>query len=121
MTFDLCRVVNRQRDGFHADRRRRGFEGLKKSLRIGCGRRVEQIHHLGGAWQELHQELKPLARHCGREIVESSSVPTRVRKARDEPAADWIADLHEDDGDRARFMENRRGHWRGIGQDHIGS
>ena len=40
--FDLDRVVNRRRDSFHADRRSRGFEGIEKPLRVGCGRRVEQ-------------------------------------------------------------------------------
>src|SRR5262245_53086547 len=73
------------------------------------------------AWHDLHQQFEPLARHCGRENVEPGGIAARVRKACDEPATYWIADLNKYNGNSARLAEHRRCHRRAVGQDHVGS
>src|SRR5262249_48640106 len=44
-----------------------------------------------------------------------------MRKARDEPATYWVADLNNYNGNSARLTEHRRCHRGAVGQDHVGS
>jgi transposase len=86
-----------------------GFEGVQ----INFGNewrccRVKEEGDPADAWRDLFEQLGPLASHRRLKINETGDVAAWSRPARDEAAAYRIGNVRENDGDRARLLQQRR-------------
>jgi hypothetical protein len=107
-------------DRLHCEGGSGGFERVQPIFEI-CRRcRVEQHRDPGDARCNLFEQLQPLASHRGLHSDETGDVSSRLRKARDEAAADRIGNERENDGDGACLLQQRRGDRCALRKNEVG-
>src|SRR4029077_20491317 len=106
--LDLGPVANRCCGRLHSKGGSSSFKEFQVIFGI-CRRfRVEQERDPVDVRRNLLEQLQPLAAQRGLDSGETGDVAARPRQRRDEAAADRIRNARENDGDGARFWQQRR-------------
>src|SRR5262245_59052233 len=106
--FQLGSIANRRCDRLDREGRGGGFEWVQENVTIWRRCQIEQESSPIDARCNLFEQLQPLASNRRLRKDETGDVAARPREARDEAAADWVSNDHENDGDGACLLQQRR-------------
>ena len=82
--------------------------------------RVEHNSNPRDVWRDFLEQPQPFPTYRGFKICKPSNIGARTRQVRDKPAADWVRDGGEYDGNGTRLGLKRRSCRSGTSKDDVG-
>ena len=82
-------------------------------------RRIPEDRHVRHGGKRFFEECEPFAAEFGDQTAQPGDIPPRSREARDEPGAERIGNVHENNRDCVRRHLSRQSRTRGHRKNHV--